>query len=142
MTVTSVTLGPTSLPHLHFNSEIVGLDLVNHYDCCSTPYLFTFSTAVDLLGFDVVQNSITGLNTWTSSGGGLFSVSAGTGFFDVTTSGGPGWSGITSFTWDLPGSGTGLLGIDNLHIEVTEPMTVGLLGLGLLGLGFARRRLH
>ena len=54
-----------------------------------------------------------------------------------------GWTGVKTFTWDSLVPGTSNIGIDDFEYNaqsVPEPGTLALLGIGLLGMGAARRR--
>ena len=100
--------------HLHLgdNDGNGSPDLANHGGgCCSSPYAFDLGSApFTLVGFEFVYAD--GTHTFTSSSGATL----------VVTSSGPvtfpaaGWSGITSFTWDVTGGGAGVRDgiVDNL----------------------------
>jgi hypothetical protein len=104
---------------------------------------FVFSLPVSFLSidvFDVGDSGATGVDISIDLGGGslanFMNVGSGLGDNEYTTfnfAGGPTGS-IAGFT--LSGSGA----VDNISVAVPEPATLGVLGIGLVGLGFAARR--
>lgn len=81
--------------------------------------------------FDVVFTDVNNVETTLMFPGGGNGSTANSGNIDLAN--------ITKIVWELPGSG----GIDNLIFEaneVPEPATLGLIGAGLIGAHFLRRR--
>jgi hypothetical protein len=100
----------------------------------------TLSAPVDFVSFyvyDVGDNAGALDVTYTFAGGGTTTMNVGTGTsdntFEIVTFGALN-ADIVAF--EFHGSG----GIDNIEIAMPEPATLGVLGVGLMGLGFAAYR--
>ena len=125
-----------------FNSDFLGppeYSVSSGSGNCGLVWVDYSNRPFSLLSLDVV------IGNWsvTSSNGGFAQALVGTleDPFPRMTFEGPEWTGIKWLLFDARRNGAPV-GFDNFTIRVPEPGTLALMSLGLLGLGFARRRLH
>lgn len=131
MTVTSM-YPPSGNGHLHFDAGPV---LHNHAYCCSTPYEFTTGGTFTVNSFDFLSYGSGGFFGYNGSTLLNAYIYGYTGSWNTVTLN---WSGIDRLVWDETTDNSYM---DNLTFNgVPEPGTLALLGAGLLGLGFRRRR--
>tara|TARA_R110001583_G_C5556851_1_gene400852 strand:+ start:284 stop:946 length:663 start_codon:yes stop_codon:yes gene_type:complete len=139
------SLSPTAGIYFSSGGGSSGAGLQNFFPDTYNPFVISFSTAVSEAAFEMITNGTTDTFTALLNGAVVETASTATGGFSFY-----GFSGIVfdeirvGIGGDVGTGNSRHMRLDNVQIgsavSVPEPSTIALLGLGLFGAGYARRR--